>query len=100
MVSLLLTWLAQSLYYSYAEAIIARLVAGLLGGGFYSCVVLFIAETADDTQVFQKLHGIKIASLKMHTEINFFQYSRSFRQYSTVGTERRTFNELFDLCNP
>lgn len=35
----------------FYHILIARLISGLLGGGFYSCVVVFISEISNDKQV-------------------------------------------------
>lgn len=55
-------WCLIMFGHTFYHILIARAIAGLLGGGFYSCVILFISETANDEQVFTKRNSNYIAN--------------------------------------
>lgn len=48
----ILFWILIKFGHTFYHIFIARLIAGLLGGGFHSSVVLFLSEIANDKQVF------------------------------------------------
>lgn len=69
--------------HTFYHIFVARLIAGLLGGGFQSTVVVFLSEIANDKQVFNKYNSqnkknhfsqfsITTELLKPISEIHFF----------------------------